>query len=89
MTKVRIEPGVCGFVTSVTAHSEDQMEVTVQVKSGCESVRQMMAALGDTFDAYELCLCKPGDGPFYDYAREHFPGHASCPAILKASCSAC
>ena len=31
MTKVRIEPGVCGFVTTVSAHSEDQMEVTVQV----------------------------------------------------------
>ena len=59
MTKVRIEPGVCGFVTTVSAHSEDQMEVTVQVKSGCESVRKMMEELGDTFDAYELCLTSP------------------------------
>lgn len=81
MTKVRIDPGVCGFVTSVTAHSEDQMEVTVQVKSGCESVRKMMEELGDTFDAYELCLTKPGTGPLYDWAGEHFPVHAACPVI--------
>ena len=81
MKKVRIEPGVCGLITAVEAESEDGLEVTVRVKSGCAAIQKMMEELGDTFDAYELCLCKPGDGPFYDYAREHFPGHASCPAI--------
>lgn len=81
MTRVRIEPGVCGFVTTVTAHSEDQMEVTVRVETGCESVRKLMEAVGDTFDAYELCLTKPGDGPLYGWAAEHFPVHAACPVI--------
>ena len=81
MTKVRIEPGVCGLITTVTAESEDQQEVTIMVASGCESVRKMMEALGDTFDTYELCLTKPGVGPLYEYASENFPGHASCPVI--------
>ena len=81
MTKVIVRPGVCGFVTHVTAESEDQMEVKLQVASGCEAVRKMMAELGDTFDAYELCLAKPGCGPLYEYASEHFPGHAACPVI--------
>lgn len=81
MTKVRIQPGICNLPTTVTASSEDQMEVTVKVVSGCETIQKMMDALGDTFDAFELCLVKPGQGPFYDYAAEHFPGHAACPAI--------
>lgn len=81
MTKVMIDPGVCGFVTSAEADSEDQMTVTVKVKSGCESVRAMMDALGDTFDAFDVCLKKPGDGVFFEYAKEHFPGHAACPII--------
>ena len=81
MTKVKIDPGVCGLVTAVEASSEDQMEVRVKVKSGCESIRRMFEALGDTFDAYEICLAKPGAGPFYEYAAEHLPGHASCPAL--------
>ena len=46
MTKVTIHPGVCGLVTSVEAHSDDQMEVAVTVKSGCESIRKMMEELG-------------------------------------------
>lgn len=81
MTKVMIEPGVCGFVTKVSADSEDQMEVRVQVSTGCEAVQKMMAELGDTFDAYELCLTKPGTGPLYAYAGERFPVHAACPVI--------
>ena len=33
MTKVKIEPGICGLVTSVEAESEDQMEVRVKAVS--------------------------------------------------------
>ena len=83
MTKVTINPGVCGLITTVEAHSDDQMEVKVTVKSGCEAVRKMMEELGDTFDAFACCLGKPGTSVFYDYAREHFPGHASCPTLAR------
>ena len=51
MTTVQVDPGVCGFITKVEAVSEDQEEVKITVKSGCESVRKMMEELGDTFDA--------------------------------------
>ena len=81
MTKVMIDPGVCGFVTSAEAVSEDQEEVKITVKSGCESIRRMTEVLGDTFDAFDVCLVKPGQGPLYEYAAEHCPGHASCPII--------
>ncbi|PHV70545.1 hypothetical protein CS063_09585 [Sporanaerobium hydrogeniformans] len=81
MTKVKINPGICGLITTVTALSEDQQEVTVQVKSGCASINKMFAELGNTFDAFEVCLAKPGTGEFYEYASKNFPGHASCPAL--------
>ena len=83
MTRVRIEPGICGFTTSVRAEAnpDEDTELTVRVATGCPSVKGMMEALGDSFDAYEVCLQKPGQGPFYDYARAHFPVHVSCPVI--------
>ena len=81
MTKVKIDPGVCNLLTTVQAASDDGMEVTVTVKSACPSVQNMMKELGETFDAYEVCLTKPGANLFYEYASEHFPGHAACPAI--------
>jgi len=81
MTTVKINPGICGFVTKVVAESEDKEEVKINVATGCEAVKNMMKSLGDTFDAYELCLVKPGKGDLYDYASENFPVHAGCPII--------
>ena len=44
MTKVKIEPGICGFTTTVrcTADEDDDTELTVRVATGCESVKKMM-----------------------------------------------
>ncbi len=87
MTTAKIDPGVCGLVTSVSAQSEDGMEVKLIVKSGCEPIRNMFKELGDTFNAFELCLVKPGENCLYEYAQQNFPAHASCPSIagiLKA-----
>ena len=81
MTRVSIEPGPCGFTTIVTASALEDNEVELKVATGCEAVQKMMEELGDTFDAYELCLTKPGTGPLYDWAGEHFPVHAACPVI--------
>lgn len=83
MTKVKIAPGICGFTTMVhaTVDPDEDTELTVKVATGCPSIQGMMEALGDSFDAYEVCLQKPGVGPFYDYAKEHFPVHVSCPVI--------
>lgn len=93
MTKVMIDPGVCGFLTSVEAQAdEDLLEVTLTVRSGCASIMNMMAELGDTFDAMPLCLSKPGDNELFQYAREHFPVHAACPVlsgILKCAEAEC
>lgn len=81
MTKVMIKPGPCNLNTVVEASSEDGMEVQVRIISGCESLEKMTEALGDTWDAYEVCLGKPGTGPVYEYARDKMPGHASCPVL--------
>ena len=82
MTKVTINPGVCGLLTRVEAQTdEDCEEVTVKISSACEAVRKMYEELGSEYDAYEVCLVKPGVNAFYEYASKHFPVHASCPVI--------
>ena len=81
MTKVMIDPGVCGFVTQVTAEMTGKKEVKLQIRSGCESVRAITEKLGDTFPAWDLVLKHPGEGPLYDFAKENFPPHAACPVI--------
>ena len=81
MTKVRIDPGICGMIATVTAETDDGMEVTVTVDTPCKGVKAMMEALGGEFDAYELCFAKPGTNPLYEYASEQFPAPGGCPVI--------
>jgi hypothetical protein len=81
MKKVEIDAGACGMKTTVLAESEDGMNVSVTVRSDCENIKRMMEDLGDAFNAYALCLSKPGTNELYRYAAEHFPGHAACPAL--------
>ena len=86
-TKVIIEPGICNLTCSVVAELSDDDELELDVATGCAAIQGMFEELGTTFDSFEVCLQKPGCGPFYDYAREHFPTHVSCPAlcgIIKA-----
>ncbi len=81
MTKVEINPGVCGFIATVTAELNDDEECLVTVDSACAAITAMMEDLGDTFDGIEVCLKKPGQTLFHDYAKDHFPVHAACPVI--------
>lgn len=81
MKKVEIDAGVCGFKTTVVAESEDGRETVLTVRSDCGNINRMMEALGDTFDAFELCFARPGGGALYEYAEKNFSGHAACPVI--------
>lgn len=49
--KATINAGVCGFVTEVTATSEDSQNVSFVVESPCEKIQALGVAL-PTVDAY-------------------------------------
>ena len=82
MTRVKIEPGVCGLNTKVEAEEDDDGGVIVRIYSACKSIQEMAKALGEEFDPYEICMTKPGKGPFYEYAQQEGSRiHAACPTI--------
>ena len=82
MTKVRIDPGICGLKTLVTAEADEDNEVVLKISSACKAIKGMAADLGEEFDGFEICMQKPGCGPFYEYARSgRQPIHAACPVI--------
>ena len=88
MTRVQVNPGPCGFDATVSAEKADRRTVKIHVETGCPSHRRMMEELGDTFDVRQVVTAKPGRGPFYEWAAENFPLHASCPvfsAIAKCA----
>ena len=84
MIKIKVNPGVCGLESIITADGDGETEVTLTVETKCAHVRKMIEALEQPVDAYEACFVKPGQGPVYEAAGNL--AHGACPvpaAVLK------
>ena len=75
--QLEVHPGVCGFVASIEARSEDEQHVVFQIESACENIRALAARLHEVDSFKEI-----GDG---------FGGqvHQAVRASLKGCCSGC
>lgn len=53
--KVKVDAGICGFKTSITATSEDSMNVDLKVVSACETIKELAAEFKKKtpIDAYQ------------------------------------
>ncbi len=84
MSKVKINSGICGFVTEVKTKTEDY-ECSVEITSDCPSVQVLAKHLKKVDPMQEIMY--RGEGPLtLSMAKEHLP-HPSCPVpigILKA-----
>ena len=68
--------------TKVEVEANEDNEVVVRIISACQAIKTMAAEVGEEFDAFDICMQKPGNGPFYEFARSgKAPIHAACPVI--------
>lgn len=85
MSKVTIDPGCCGFKTSVRARKTGAMSVSVRISSGCEMLTDMNPELAQV-NWRERVFGTIGDCSIYEICSRHIK-HTACPvpaAILKA-----
>ena len=91
MARTQTYSGICGFVTTVVAKSEDQQHVTLAVESTCPDVMRISKQLNARrFDAFqEIGPCKQ-PGSLYETKIMGICGnlpHVACPVpsgICKA-----
>lgn len=84
MTTVVVDPGICGFVTTVEVVRLTAHRVRVSITSGCEMVNEMNSQLSEL--NWSDALRQPEQSVVYKRASQHI-GHCACPvpmAILKA-----
>lgn len=84
MTKVRINSGICGFITTVTAVREGKKKVRITIESDCEMVQKLAEEITelDMMSAFTGLLANP----VHRAAGKHIK-HVACPVpagILKA-----
>jgi len=84
MTRVIVNPGVCGKKVTIEVEKSGKRGVKLNIISDCDMVNDMGQSL-DEVDQWEV-FKPPIDSPFYKCAL-HCRLHAACPvpmAIIKA-----
>ena len=84
MTKVTIDPGVCGFVAKAIAEMNGEM-CTISVKCGCPHICTMVDELKEVNPMTEISFKQEGSALLKSFEK-NCP-HPSCPipsGILKA-----
>jgi hypothetical protein len=85
MSKARIEPGVCGFSTTVNVIKVDKRRCTIQIQSECPHIQQLAAALSEVDPFQEISF--RGEGPQTLSLGAQYCQHPACPVpvgIIKA-----
>jgi hypothetical protein len=85
MSKARIEPGVCGFSTTVNVIKVDKRRCTIQIQSECPHIQQLAAALSEVDPFQEISF--RGEGPRTLSLGAQYCQHPACPVpvgIIKA-----
>ena len=85
--RVNVRAGICGFISEITAISDDEQNVQFVVASPCENIQGLAAKLPKEIDAYQE-LGTGYDGEIWTVARKSLRGCCSgCvvpTAIFKA-----
>ena len=85
MSRVRVDAGICGFITTITAKTVDGQVVELEFDSLCPHVVQAAQALTQV-DAYNELFVKPHESGIYQTLSKHL-AHSGCPmycAVYKA-----
>jgi hypothetical protein len=85
MTKADVNPGICGFATTVTCEVDDAYQATIVIESQCAHVAKLSQELGEVSVLGELRV--PINETAVYRAAAICRLHAACPvpsAILKA-----
>ena len=84
MTRVTVNPGVCGMVCNIDISKIDRQQVSLKIETKCDMIREMceQAATMKLRDVLKL----PVESIVYEYASK-CRIHAACPvpvAVIKA-----
>ena len=90
MTKIDVNPGICGLKTQLIITADDMQIVKVEIQSECPHILKMKEELSE-LDGYEECFAKYSESTVYKVAEKHCK-HLACPvptAIIKGIEVAC
>ena len=90
MTKININPGICGFESTIFVDADENADVNIKIDSQCPHIKNMEKELKE-INGYKECFTKFDSSQVYKSAVKHCK-HIACPVpsgILKGIEVAC
>jgi len=90
MARVTVEPGICGFLTTIEAGMEGRRDVKLAIETKCPNLAPLKEEL-TVVDGRNECFARLGESQIYQVSQKYCK-HAACPvpsAIHKAVEVAC
>ena len=90
MVEVKVNPGICGFNTTIKVESQDMQNALIHMESDCGKIKKMSIKLKEV-DGFKECFGAIGDCECFKVGGE-CGLHAACPvptAIIKGIEVAC
>ena len=78
----RIDPGVCGLDTVVTAATEDSRHATFEFETGCEIIVGFERQIGEISPVDAIQTLSPEENPVLALARELLQTTGCCEACV-------
>lgn len=85
MSKATIEPGICGFTTSVEVAAAGKRNCAITIQSECPHIQKLAAVLPELDPFTEISF--RGEGPSVLKLGAEYCSHPACPVpvgIIKA-----
>lgn len=85
MSKVQVNPGVCGMETTVSVEKSGSGDLAITLDTKCPYIKKMEPDLQE-IDGYSECFSSFSDSAVYESAGKNCK-HLACPvpsAIIKA-----
>ncbi|MBS3759530.1 MAG: hypothetical protein KGY61_12805 [Desulfobacterales bacterium] len=86
MIRTTVDPGACGFKTTIEAATSDMQTVHIHIESECPDIQKIAETLKE-IDIIKEAFGKIGTTRVYELAAQHCK-HAACPvpmAIIKSA----
>ncbi|MCR4436486.1 MAG: hypothetical protein QHH06_11565 [Clostridiales bacterium] len=90
MAKVEVNPGICGFHTTIRVTAQGKQNVKIDFATTCPSMKPLEEELKEA-NGIKECFAKVGESNIYQICRKYCK-HAACPvpsAIIKGIEVAC
>lgn len=85
MAKATVHAGICGFITTIEAHSESKYQIKLNIQSECKHIQKLAENLQEVNALQEISFRRGMPETFQKGAE--FCTHAACPVpigIIKA-----